>query len=66
MQELYLLADDISLHVPDMETFIENLNTAGYLLKKGPRLYQVRTTQRESRSEEWVLQVEAVFMLLLP
>lgn len=42
-----MLADDISLRVPDMESFIENLNTAGYLLKKGPRLYQVRTTSHD-------------------
>lgn len=35
------MADKISLRVPDIDTFVDNLNTAGYLLKKGPKTYQV-------------------------
>lgn len=41
LQEMYSLADRIGLRVPDIDTFLENLNTAGYLLKKGPKTYQV-------------------------
>lgn len=40
-QEIYSLADRISLKVPDIDTFIDNLNSVGYLLKKGPKTYQV-------------------------
>lgn len=38
---MYSLADRIGLRVPDIDTFLENLNIAGYLLKKGPKTYQV-------------------------
>ncbi|ESW34715.1 hypothetical protein PHAVU_001G174700 [Phaseolus vulgaris] len=41
VSEIYSLADRISLKVPDIDTFIENLNSVGYLLKKGPKTYQV-------------------------
>ncbi|KAL2345025.1 hypothetical protein Fmac_006310 [Flemingia macrophylla] len=41
VSEIYSLADRISLKVPDIDSFIENLNTVGYLLKKGPKTYQV-------------------------
>ncbi|KAK2418080.1 Minichromosome maintenance (MCM2/3/5) family protein [Trifolium repens] len=50
VSEIYSLADRISLKVPDMDTFIENLNTAGYLLKRGPKTYQVLSTSY-SRSQ---------------
>ncbi|KAH9332145.1 hypothetical protein KI387_043726, partial [Taxus chinensis] len=40
ISELYLLADEISLRVADVDTLIENLNSAGYLLKKGHKTYQ--------------------------
>lgn len=40
-QEIYSLADRISLRVPDIDTFVDNLNSVGYLLKKGPKTYQV-------------------------
>ncbi|RVW39672.1 putative DNA helicase MCM8 [Vitis vinifera] len=40
-QEIYNLADRIGLRVPDIDTFVDNLNTVGYLLKKGPKTYQV-------------------------
>ncbi|KAI5054214.1 hypothetical protein GOP47_0030893, partial [Adiantum capillus-veneris] len=54
LSELCCLADDIDLRVPDIDAFIENLNAAGYLLKKGPRTYQVLSssfagTQRGSQ-----------------
>ncbi|XP_020522186.1 probable DNA helicase MCM8 isoform X2 [Amborella trichopoda] len=41
VSEIYSLADKIGLRVPDMDVFIENLNSNGYLLKKGPKTYQV-------------------------
>ncbi|GAU35335.1 hypothetical protein TSUD_337270 [Trifolium subterraneum] len=50
VSEIYSLADRISLKVPDMDTFIENLNTAGYLLKKGAKTYQVLSSSY-SRSQ---------------
>lgn len=43
-QEIYGLADRIGLNVPDVDTFIENLNSIGYILKKGPKTYQVNQT----------------------
>ncbi|CAL1379269.1 unnamed protein product [Linum trigynum] len=42
--DIYSLADRIGLRVPDIDTFVENLNNAGCLLKKGPKLYQVLTS----------------------
>lgn len=42
-QEIYSLADRIGLKVPDVDTFIDNLNSIGYLIKKGPKTYQVFT-----------------------
>ncbi|KAK4272902.1 hypothetical protein QN277_021395 [Acacia crassicarpa] len=41
ISEIYSLADRIGLQVPDVDTFIDNLNSVGYLLKKGPKTYQV-------------------------
>ena len=41
VQELCCLADDIDLRVRDIDVFIETLNDAGYLLKKGSRTYEV-------------------------
>ncbi|KAJ9694653.1 hypothetical protein PVL29_010224 [Vitis rotundifolia] len=41
ISEIYNLADRIGLRVPDIDTFVDNLNTVGYLLKKGPKTYQV-------------------------
>jgi len=40
-QEIYSLADRIGLRVPDIDTFVDNLNNVGFLIKKGPRTYQV-------------------------
>uniref|UniRef100_A0A6V7QXU4 Probable DNA helicase MCM8 n=1 Tax=Ananas comosus var. bracteatus TaxID=296719 RepID=A0A6V7QXU4_ANACO len=41
ISEIYSLADRIGLRVPDIDTFVDNLNSVGYLLKKGPKMYQV-------------------------
>ncbi|KAM7262451.1 hypothetical protein ACFE04_000134 [Oxalis oulophora] len=50
ISEIYSLADRIGLRVPDIDTFVENLNTVGYLLKKGPKTYQVLSSSY-SRSQ---------------
>ncbi|KAJ4704837.1 DNA helicase [Melia azedarach] len=50
ISEIYSLADRISLRVPDIDTLVDNLNTAGYLLKKGPKTYQVLSSSY-SRSQ---------------
>ncbi|GJU11157.1 probable DNA helicase MCM8 [Tanacetum coccineum] len=50
ISEMYSLADRIGLRVPDIDTFVENLNVAGYLLKKGPKTYQV-VSSSYSRSQ---------------
>ncbi|MED6131074.1 DNA replication licensing factor mcm8 [Stylosanthes scabra] len=52
VSEIYSLADRISLKVPDIDTFIENLNSVGYLLKKGPKTYQVLSSSY-SRSQSF-------------
>ncbi|KAK7285096.1 hypothetical protein RJT34_19855 [Clitoria ternatea] len=52
ISEIYSLADRISLKVPDIDTFIENLNSVGYLLKKGPKTYQVLSSSY-SRSQSF-------------
>ncbi|KAH9671837.1 putative DNA helicase MCM8 [Citrus sinensis] len=44
LQEIYSLADRIGLRVPDIDIFVDNLNTAGFLLKKGPKTYQANPT----------------------
>ncbi|XP_074349336.1 putative DNA helicase MCM8 isoform X1 [Apium graveolens] len=49
-QEIYSLADRIGLKVPDVDTFIDNLNSIGYLIKKGPKTYQVLSSSY-SRSQ---------------
>ncbi|OVA18173.1 Mini-chromosome maintenance [Macleaya cordata] len=50
ISEIYSLADKIDLRVPDMDTFVDNLNSVGYLLKKGPKMYQVLSSSY-SRSQ---------------
>ncbi|XP_067900466.1 DNA helicase MCM8 isoform X1 [Heterodontus francisci] len=42
-QQLKQLAREIQIQVSDFEGFIHSLNDQGYLLKKGPRLYQLQT-----------------------
>lgn len=44
LAEIYSLADKISLQVADLYAVVENLNSAGYLLKKGPKMYQLLTS----------------------
>ncbi|KDP29072.1 hypothetical protein JCGZ_16461 [Jatropha curcas] len=44
ISEIYSLADRIGLRVPDIDTFVDNLNSVGYLLKKGPKTFQVLTS----------------------
>ncbi|XP_009598733.2 probable DNA helicase MCM8 isoform X3 [Nicotiana tomentosiformis] len=41
ISEIYSLADRIALNVPDIDTLVDNLNTVGHLLKKGPKTYQL-------------------------
>lgn len=43
--ELFSIADQICLQVPDVDVLIDKLNVAGYLLKKGHRQYQVQSSQ---------------------
>ncbi|XP_062165844.1 probable DNA helicase MCM8 isoform X2 [Alnus glutinosa] len=50
ISEIYGLADRIGLRVPDIDTFVDNLNSVGYLLKKGPKTYQVLSSSY-SRSQ---------------
>ncbi|CAN1805555.1 Probable DNA helicase MCM8 [Linum perenne] len=50
ISEIYSLADRIELRVPDLDTLVENLNIAGFIIKKGPRMYQVLTSSY-SRSQ---------------
>ncbi|MCL7036690.1 hypothetical protein MKW94_027520 [Papaver nudicaule] len=50
ISEIYSLADKIDLKVPDIDTLVENLNSAGFLLKKGPKMYQVLSSSY-SRSQ---------------
>ncbi|XP_057438368.1 probable DNA helicase MCM8 [Lotus japonicus] len=52
VSEIYSLADRISLKVPDIDTFIDNLNSVGFLLKKGPKTYQVLSSSY-SRSQSF-------------
>lgn len=42
-QELFTLADKISLRVPDLDTLVEKMNIAGFLIKKGSGIYQVKS-----------------------
>ncbi|KAJ0476592.1 putative DNA helicase [Helianthus annuus] len=48
ISEIYILADRIGLMVSDVGEFVENLNNVGYLLKKGPKTYQVLSSSYSS------------------
>lgn len=50
ISEIYSLADRIALMVPDIDTFVDNLNSVGYLLKKGPKTYQVLSSSYSQTS----------------
>lgn len=41
--ELYTIADKISLQVPDLDTLVEKMNIAGYLIQKRSGMYQLVT-----------------------
>ncbi|KAK2158883.1 hypothetical protein LSH36_162g05033 [Paralvinella palmiformis] len=43
VQEIRQIAQDAKLNIPDFEEFISSLNHQGFLLKKGPRVYQLQT-----------------------
>lgn len=54
ISEIYSLADRIGLRVPDVDTFVDNLNSVGYLLKKGPKIFQLLSSsysRSQSRSK---------------
>ncbi|XP_053568665.1 DNA helicase MCM8 [Bombina bombina] len=42
-QQLRQIANEVQIQVADFESFIGSLNDQGYLLKKGPRVYQLQT-----------------------
>ncbi|XP_005096787.1 DNA helicase MCM8 [Aplysia californica] len=43
IQQIRQLSKDIGMHIPDFEGFISSLNNQGFLLKKGPKVYQLQT-----------------------
>ncbi|XP_064411395.1 DNA helicase MCM8 [Latimeria chalumnae] len=42
-QQLRQIAKELQLKIPEFEGFVCSLNDQGYLLKKGPRVYQLQT-----------------------
>ncbi|KAK3102993.1 hypothetical protein FSP39_015600 [Pinctada imbricata] len=44
VQQMRQIANEIGLHVMDFEGFINSLNNQGFLLKKGPKVFQLQTT----------------------
>ncbi|CAH2255317.1 DNA helicase MCM8 isoform X1 [Pelobates cultripes] len=42
-QQLRQIAKDLQIQIADFESFVSSLNDQGYLLKKGPRVYQLQT-----------------------
>ncbi|XP_071834989.1 DNA helicase MCM8-like isoform X2 [Apostichopus japonicus] len=43
IQQMREIAKEASIRVPDFEGFVASLNNQSYLLKKGPRVYQLQT-----------------------
>ena len=43
VQDMRDIATQAQIKVNDFEAFVASLNDQGYLLKKGPRLYQLQT-----------------------
>ncbi|XP_007950670.1 DNA helicase MCM8 [Orycteropus afer afer] len=43
LHQLRQIAKDLNIQVVDFENFIGSLNDQGYLLKKGPKIYQLQT-----------------------
>ncbi|XP_072163403.1 DNA helicase MCM8-like [Diadema setosum] len=44
VQQMRELAKEVHIQVSDFEGFVSSLNNQNYLLKKGPRVYQLQTT----------------------
>ncbi|ELU16340.1 hypothetical protein CAPTEDRAFT_101979 [Capitella teleta] len=42
VQEMRQIAQDANIQIRDFENFVSSLNNQGYLLKKGPRVYQLQ------------------------
>ncbi|XP_053316387.1 DNA helicase MCM8 isoform X2 [Spea bombifrons] len=42
-QQLRQIAKEVQIQVSDFESFVGSLNDQGYLLKKGPKVYQLQT-----------------------
>ncbi|XP_073484716.1 DNA helicase MCM8 [Aquarana catesbeiana] len=42
-QQLRQIAKELQIQVTDFESFVSSLNDQGYLLKKGPKVYQLQT-----------------------
>ncbi|KAH0455902.1 hypothetical protein IEQ34_015934 [Dendrobium chrysotoxum] len=63
ISEIYSLADSIELRVPDIDTFVDNLNSAGYLLKKGPNKYQRHGNFVELLDEQLIRNVEKIILV---
>ncbi|CAI9592571.1 unnamed protein product [Staurois parvus] len=42
-QQLRQIAKELQIQVSDFEGFVNSLNDQGYLLKKGPKVYQLQT-----------------------
>jgi len=51
LSELYAIADDLEVQVPDLGDLIEELNAAGELLKKGPGQYKLAPSGASSCPE---------------
>ncbi|KAM8947570.1 DNA helicase MCM8 [Pelodytes ibericus] len=43
IQQLRQIAKEVQIQVSDFESFVSSLNDQGYLLKKGPKVYQLQT-----------------------
>ncbi|XP_059176311.1 DNA helicase MCM8-like [Physella acuta] len=43
VQQMRQLSKDIGMNIPDFEGFVLSLNNQGFLLKKGPKVYQLQT-----------------------
>uniref|UniRef100_A0A0E0L3J5 Probable DNA helicase MCM8 n=1 Tax=Oryza punctata TaxID=4537 RepID=A0A0E0L3J5_ORYPU len=53
MNEMYSLADRISLQVANLDAVVESLNNAGYIIKKGSSMYQVMTSSYQGSQATW-------------
>ncbi|XP_053384109.1 DNA helicase MCM8-like [Mercenaria mercenaria] len=44
IQQMQQIAKDLGMNIADFGSFVGSLNTQGFLLKKGPKVYQLQTT----------------------